>query len=264
LVHAYKRVFETGLQAALSEEQKTVLAAAFGGLVHAVTVESKSVVEIWQIAFTVLTKHVEWAWNGDSKVGTLWTNAMEARLVHRDLADLEEKKDVKRFTGRYLEKTVEAPAHPLPYHEIARLNADLRHSINPSLPGFRTPDRAILLSPTPIQITLRGVSSTPVMEAQLVNFSLNDAHGRIVGRGAYAIAPRSPEWVPDDNWRDASVRVPVSQQGGVLFDQARVLGPIPERDGENCYCGFRIELGPASPEGAIHSLKAQWDALPKR
>ena len=74
----------------------------------------------------------------------------------------------------------------------------------------------------------------------------------------------SPAWIANNNWRDASVRVLAPLEGGVLFEQARVQGPILEGEGTNCYCGFRIQLGPASPEGAINSLKAQWDALPKR
>jgi hypothetical protein len=43
-----------------------------------------------------------------------------------------------------------------------------------------------------------------------------------------------------------------------------VRGPISEGEGTNSYYGFRIELGSASPEQAINSLKAQWDAWPKR
>ena len=60
------------------------------------------------------------------------------------------------------------------------------------------------------------------------------------------------------------MKILVPFDGGVQFDQAKVLGPISEGEGTNSYYGFRIELGPAHPETAINILKAQSDTWSKR
>jgi hypothetical protein len=100
------------------------------------------------------------------------------------------------------------------------------------------------------------------MDAELVNFSLDDSSVRVMGIGAWATAVNSA-WPPATDWRDARVTIKIPE-GSVVFDEAKVQGPISEGDGTHAYCGFRIKLGSVSPGAAVGSLKGRWDLWDKR
>jgi hypothetical protein len=81
LVQTYRNLLATGLTGLHTEEQKMLLIAVFGGLQVSAAVASTNVHDIWEQAFLVATRNVEWAWEGEgAKVGTSWCIAIENRL----------------------------------------------------------------------------------------------------------------------------------------------------------------------------------------
>jgi hypothetical protein len=269
LVQHYIKLLQICQTDTLDQEKKTLLTALLGGMQLAVTVESEDVRQvtevrqIWGESFDVLTRNINWAWGRESEGesgGTIWCNAIEDRLKH---ADLGEKEFLRKLTGHYLEKDPAATTNQWAYRAIARLNHKIRSSIDPSIPDFRVPDRAIVPVPLPVQISFRDNSAS--MDAKILNFSLAESHGKTTGRGAWAISEEPSDLPLSGEWRAASVSVRVTPtEGAIVFANATVRGPIREEEGANRYYGFRIKLGPSSPESAISPLKARWDSLIKR
>jgi hypothetical protein len=262
LVEAYSNLLGTCRTGGTAKEQEELITGVFSGLPTAATVDSLSVKihDIWDRAFTLLTTNAPWGWENPN-IGTWWCIAIDNRLPH---SNPEERVHLRSMIAHYMQ-TPDAPSHTLSYHQIARVAAEIRQSIQSDASGFRLPDRAVVPMDTRIivQITLTG-SSSAATEARLVNFSLDDADGRVLGGGAWATSSVNPQWPPVNDWRDASVIIQIPQEERrVLFEQARVQGPTEEGEGSH-YCGFRIQLGPASSEEGINPLRRRWDIWPKR
>ena len=263
LVRVYRDLFGR-LRKAQNKEERTLLTAVFNGLQVAVAVASTStqLTELWEQSFRIATTNVQWAWEGEGAptIGTPWRIAMEKRLRR---ADATEKEHLSGVLGHYL-VTPEAPLYSLSYHDIAWLFHAITQANGAKIRPFRLPDRAIVTGEDLwVQIKFRADPSVS-LNAKLINFSLDDLGLAIQGRGAWAEGSENTQTVPNGGWRDASVTITGLQEGQILFNAAKVMGPILETRNARPYHGFRIQLGTSSPEEGIISLKTRWDNWPKR
>lgn len=268
LTNAYKGLFED-LRSTNIEAHKTLLVAVFGGLEYAVRVKAKQensaeVKSIWEEAFNITIENVAWAWEGEgAKIGIIWYQTMVERL---SLSDEDEREHLRRVVVRYL-LTKDAPLHRISYRQLAHFVGNDLRSREPKGVGFRRINRAVVPKDLhiPVEIRIRGDASEAVMRARLINFSLDDSGGKLEGHGAWATAEVNKAWPQSGDWREASVVIAMPQTKPIVFDQqAKVKGPILEGAGDNSYYGFRIQLGPASPEDSIGPLRGPWTEWPKR